>query len=227
MSTLFRHCPGGPAVAYCKFGPVRGQVMSCDDWLVANEDGVLVKPVPYSLTRFWCSACKSFNMLRPSNLTEVPMSITTRINPATGKLETVGSPDTDEAAEQRKSLEKTRRELRDMLAGNVQFHTDTLGPGPAAPPVALVPLWPSSHHGDDLWPISSDIFADSVGRFGVITAQDIADKRDHGIDPKTDRILLRSDYEDAGITAKHGDEIGCAVVRYSTGSAIRLRYVSK
>lgn len=49
------------------------------------------------------------------------------INPKTGKMETVDdfkcSPEF-----QAETVKQTRKALRDMLDGNTQFHTDTLGP---------------------------------------------------------------------------------------------------
>jgi len=41
-----------------------------------------------------------------------------------GKMSTEQGP---VAGEVQKSLEKTRRELKDMIAGNISFHTDTIG----------------------------------------------------------------------------------------------------
>ena len=52
-------------------------------------------------------------------------------NPKTVMMETVGERDELEQYFARKRLELTRRELRDMLSGNVQFHQDNLGPSPA------------------------------------------------------------------------------------------------
>lgn len=56
--------------------------------------------------------------------------IKTRINPKTGMAETYD--DLSDDAAMLEKVAKTRRELRDMLSGNTQFHTDTLGPTPAA-----------------------------------------------------------------------------------------------
>lgn len=44
------------------------------------------------------------------------------------------------ASEAQKSLEKTRRELKDMLSGNTQFHVDTIGKDkPDPPPLNTTP----------------------------------------------------------------------------------------
>lgn len=47
----------------------------------------------------------------------------TIINPKTGKMETVGH-DPDAEAQATAKLARDRRELRDMIAGNVQFYDD-------------------------------------------------------------------------------------------------------
>lgn len=46
-------------------------------------------------------------------------------NPKTGKMETVQDFSEDIAI---RKLRETKKELRDMLDGNVQFHEDKLGP---------------------------------------------------------------------------------------------------
>lgn len=51
------------------------------------------------------------------------------VNPKTGAMETVSVSDTAAI----EALNKTRKALRDMLDGNVQFHTDTLGPDKPKP----------------------------------------------------------------------------------------------
>jgi len=51
-----------------------------------------------------------------------------------GKMSTEQGP---VAGEAQRSLEKTRRELKDMIAGNTPFHTDNIGkstPPPLVPP---------------------------------------------------------------------------------------------
>jgi hypothetical protein len=52
----------------------------------------------------------------------LPPKYKTVLNPETGKLETVE----DKSESAQSSLERTRRELRDMLSGNVHFHEDKL-----------------------------------------------------------------------------------------------------
>jgi hypothetical protein len=47
------------------------------------------------------------------------------VNPKTGKMETVQDSSEEQAI---RKLRETKKELREMLDGNVQFHTDTLGP---------------------------------------------------------------------------------------------------
>lgn len=58
------------------------------------------------------------------------MTTKTRINPATGKAETYEDHRSEEWA--KAQVARTRRELRDMLAGNTQFHQEERG-DPAAP----------------------------------------------------------------------------------------------
>ena len=54
----------------------------------------------------------------------------TIVNPTTGKMETVDDTTTDAIAEK---LNQTKKSLRDMIAGNVQFHEDKLGPDKPEP----------------------------------------------------------------------------------------------
>jgi len=53
-----------------------------------------------------------------------------------GKMSTTDGPVEGEA---QRSLERTRKELKDMIAGNTQFHTDTIGKDkPKEPSKAVV-----------------------------------------------------------------------------------------
>jgi len=66
------------------------------------------------------------------------------ITGADGRLKTVEVSTTDAEA----AVAKTRRELRDMLAGNTPFHTDTLGPGPKQPDPEVTEVFdPSGYMG--------------------------------------------------------------------------------
>lgn len=63
-----------------------------------------------------------------------PNVVTTRrvwVNPVTGKAETIRSFETPVT---QADVDRTRRELRDMLDGNVQFHVDPLAAPPSAEP---------------------------------------------------------------------------------------------
>ncbi len=51
------------------------------------------------------------------------------VNPATGRMETVDAHTEDAQAK----LQRTRRELRDMLEGNTQFHEDEFKAEPPVP----------------------------------------------------------------------------------------------
>ena len=52
------------------------------------------------------------------------------VNPKTGKMETVDVPDGPSP----ESLARQRKELRDMLDGNIQFHVDPRAAKPAVKP---------------------------------------------------------------------------------------------
>lgn len=78
----------------------------------------------------------------------------TRIDPKTGRMETYDMPPPAD-------LERTRRELRDMLRGNTQFHTDPN----AAPPPAPAPEGPPAIDLNDLILNPTDWFG--VGGFGL------------------------------------------------------------
>lgn len=56
------------------------------------------------------------------------MTTKTRINPATGMAETY-----DDRSDTELRVKILRREVKDMIAGNVQFHQDELGKKPADP----------------------------------------------------------------------------------------------
>ena len=63
------------------------------------------------------------------------MSFKIVTNPVTGKSETQTGPN-EQVVQQ--NLEKSRRELRDMIAGNTQFHDDPNKAPPEAPTEATV-----------------------------------------------------------------------------------------
>lgn len=62
-----------------------------------------------------------------------------------GRMQTVPVSDTDAQA----AVAKARRELRDMLAGNTQFHADNLGPTPKQPDFSET--LPEVHYFDAGW----------------------------------------------------------------------------
>lgn len=64
------------------------------------------------------------------------MSFKIVTNPVTGKSETQTGPN-EQVVQQ--NLEKSRRELRDMIAGNTQFHDDPFKTPEAPPETAAVP----------------------------------------------------------------------------------------
>lgn len=61
---------------------------------------------------------------------------------ADGRMKTEAHSDTAAQAK----LAQTRKELRDMLAGNTQFHTDNLGQGPKLPEPEVREVFESSDY---------------------------------------------------------------------------------
>lgn len=154
------------------------------------------------------------------------MSFKTRINPATGKLETIGDSSTDDAGAARQATEKLRREVRDMISGNVQFHEDKLGPGPkpAEPTGSLVALWQNRLNMDEQF-VTRLQFVSQLGPIlhdALLSPAKLAGLRP-GDPPPHPGYLLADDYWAAGLTADTARrELGCFVSVW--GRDITTRY---
>jgi hypothetical protein len=92
------------------------------------------------------------------------MTVKTRIDPKTGKMETYGY--ADDPADLAKQIAKDRKVLRDMLDGNIQFHEDkNTPPKPPEPQADTVnPGWYGGNYEDWVGACLADKREQDVGR---------------------------------------------------------------